>query len=87
MTEEHDILVEDFRATSDAMVADLERLKVMEDRKRRLDPEDPTVAELSQQIVELSRRVHQTSLVQRELSEEIADDEDDGEPRRAVSGS
>ena len=62
---------DDLRATSDSILSDAERLISLEERKRRLDPEDAEVRMLSVQIEELSRRVHKEAKAEREIAEEL----------------
>lgn len=64
-------LQDDLQATSDALLHDLERMRRLEEEKRALDPLDPRVAALSQEIEELSRRTQVTSTAEREIVEEL----------------
>lgn len=64
-------LEDDLRATSDAMMHDLERMQRLEEEKRALEPDDPRLVALSVEIEELSRRTQTTSSAQREIAEEL----------------
>ena len=56
------------RATSDALLADLEALETLEREKRTLQPGDPRLVELAQAVEQLARRLLGKSVTQRELS-------------------
>ena len=56
------------RATSDALMADLERLETLEEEKRHLPPGDPRLLELATAVEEIARRLLGQSVRQRELS-------------------
>lgn len=58
------------RATSDALIRDLEALGHLEDEKRSLAPSDPRLLELASQVEEIAARVLARSGKQRLLSEE-----------------
>jgi hypothetical protein len=64
-------LEDDLQATSDSLLRDLERIRVLEEEKRLLDPHDPRAAELAARIEELTRRTRVTSQAEREIVEEI----------------
>jgi len=59
----------DLRATSDALMADLEVLATIEDEKRTLEPGDPRLVELAERIEVVARRVLSGSVRQRRLTE------------------
>jgi hypothetical protein len=59
----------DLRATSDALIADLEVLATIEDEKRTLEPGDPRLVELAERIEEVAQRVLSGSVRQRQLTE------------------
>ena len=59
----------DLRATSDALMADLEVLATIEDEKRTLEPGDPRLVELAERIEEVAQRVLSGSVRQRRLTE------------------
>ncbi len=63
--------VDDVRATSDALLADTERLHALEVEKRSVDPESTRFLELSLQIEDLATRVAALSSIEREVSETI----------------
>lgn len=64
---------DDLSATSEAIQADAQRLKDLEEFKNSLDPADPRVVELSHQIEALIRTIAHEARAETELSEEIRD--------------
>jgi hypothetical protein len=56
------------RATSDALLSDLEALDTLEREKRELEPGDPRLVDLAQAVEQLARRLLGRSVTQRELS-------------------
>lgn len=56
------------RATSDRLLADIEALEVLEQRKRELTPGDPQLLDLASAVEDIARRVLGSSVRQRELS-------------------
>lgn len=59
----------DLRATSDALVRDLEVLGELEDEKRTLEPGDPRLVALAQRVEDIARRVLSATVHQRRLTE------------------
>ncbi len=59
----------DLRATSDALMRDLEVLAAIEDEKRTLAPGDPRMVELAQRVEDVARRVLSATVRQRQLTE------------------
>ena len=59
----------DLRATSDALMRDLEVLAAIEDEKRTLAPGDPRMVELAQRVEDIARRVLSSTVRQRRLTE------------------
>jgi hypothetical protein len=59
----------DLRATSDALVRDLEVLGAIEDEKRTLEPGDPRLVELAKRVEEIAHRVLSATVRQRQLTE------------------
>lgn len=57
------------RATSDALMRDLEVLAAIEDEKRTLPPGDPRLVELAQRVEGVARRVLSSTVRQRKLTE------------------
>jgi hypothetical protein len=57
------------RATSDALIHDLERLALLEREKREMKPEDPLLVDLAAEVEQLALRVLGQSVRQRELTE------------------
>jgi hypothetical protein len=62
---------EDLHATSDAILADLQRLAALEEEKRPIDPADPPLAEVSARVADLAGRIRRESVAERELSIEL----------------
>ncbi len=59
----------DLRATSDALMRDLEVLAAIEEEKRTLEPGDPRLVELAQRVEDIARRVLTSTVRQRRLTE------------------
>ena len=62
---------DDLRATADSLGQDAARLHELENRKRSLDPADPEVVEISEEVAEIAGRVKTASTAQLELSRDI----------------
>ena len=62
---------DDLRSTSETIEDDAKRLAAMEGQKRRLQPDDPRVVDLSRQIEALVSEMATKVTAERELSEEI----------------
>jgi hypothetical protein len=62
------------RATSDALLRDLEALGALEDEKRSVLPSDPRLTELAARIHEIAARVLARSAHQQELTKLVAAD-------------
>jgi hypothetical protein len=62
---------QDLRSTAESIRRDAERVKTLEDEKAALDPDDPRVAELSEQIERMTAGLEDKATAQRQLSEEI----------------
>lgn len=60
---------EDLRATSDAVLRDLEVLGAIEEQKRTLEPGDPQLVELAERVESLAARLLASSTRQRQLTE------------------
>jgi hypothetical protein len=58
------------RATSDALIRDLERLALLERQKREMRLEDPLLVDLAAEVEQLALRVLGQSVRQRELTED-----------------
>jgi hypothetical protein len=67
---------DDLRATQDSITADTNRLTELEDRKRKLDADDPALAALSAEVEELSEQVRHKSAAEGELVAEVQDETD-----------
>jgi hypothetical protein len=59
------------RATSDALLRDLERLAALEQEKRELSPDDPRMVDVAAQVESLALSVLGRSVRQRELTERV----------------
>ncbi len=58
------------RATSDALIHDLERLALLERAKREMSPEDARLVNIAAEVEQLALRVLGQSVRQRELTED-----------------
>jgi hypothetical protein len=65
---------EDLRTTSDAIIADTDKLKSMEERKRALGPDDEERVALSGEIAGLGRRVAKATEAESEIASKAASD-------------
>ena len=63
---------DDLRATSDAIVADAERLRDIEERKQDLPDGDPELVELSEEAEAVARGIVPKTVAERELANEGA---------------
>lgn len=61
------------RATSDALLRDLEQLAEIEREKGEMSPDDPRLVELAAEVETLALRVLGRTVRQRELTEETGD--------------
>lgn len=61
--------MDDVQATSDALLADTERLHALEVEKRALDPASERFEELALEIEDLGTRVATMSTIEREIAE------------------
>jgi hypothetical protein len=59
------------RATSDALIRDLERLAALERQKRQMPPKDARLVDLAAEVESLALRVLGESVRQRELTEDV----------------
>jgi hypothetical protein len=62
---------DDLRATEESVHRDAERIQTLEEEKAALDPADPRVDDLSEQVVRVTAGLHDKAVAERELSEEI----------------
>jgi hypothetical protein len=78
------------RATSDALVDDLERLALLERAKREMSPEDVRLVEIAAEVEQLALRVLGQSVRQRELTEdarELAEADAPDAPSRPIAAT
>ena len=68
------------RATSDALLADLEALEALEQEKRNLEPGDPRIVELAAAVEDVARRLLGQTVRQRELTAVIEHQVQQGAP-------
>jgi hypothetical protein len=76
------------RATSDALIHDLERLALLEREKRQMIPEDPRLVDIAAEVERLALRVLGESVRQRELTEdarELVEAESPDAPSRTIA--
>ena len=62
---------QDLRATEDSIRRDADHVKTLEEEKAALDPTDPRVVRLSEQVERITARLQDKAAAERELSEEI----------------
>ena len=62
---------DDLRSTAESIRRDAEQVKALEDEKTSLDPEDPRVDLLSEQVERVIEVMHGKAAAERELSEEL----------------
>jgi hypothetical protein len=62
---------DDLRATEESIRRDAEQVKTIEEEKAGLDPADPRIAGLSEQVVRVTAGLHDKAVAERELSDEI----------------
>jgi hypothetical protein len=65
---------DDLRATAESITQDAGRLRALEQEKQQLDPQDPRVADISEQIHEISVELEGKAAAQRQLSDEARRD-------------
>ena len=62
---------EDLRSTAESIKRDAARVHELESEKIALDPADPKVVELSDQVERIAAGLRDKAVAERELSEEI----------------
>lgn len=62
---------EDLRATEESIRHDAEHVKSLEEEKEALDPADPQIARLSEQVERLTAGLKDKAAAERALSDEI----------------
>jgi hypothetical protein len=68
------------RATSDALIQDLEQLSSLEEQKRHLRPDDPRTVRLAAEVESIAQRVLAKTVRQRELTEDAREQARTGDP-------
>jgi hypothetical protein len=61
---------DDLRATTEDIAADAKEVEAIEDEKSRLEPEDPRMTELSEEVERIARRIVPKTVAERRLVEE-----------------
>ncbi len=64
-------LVEDLKATSAHVSATAEHLDALEAKKRELEPSDPQVVEISEEVERLAARLRRQAAIESSLTREI----------------
>jgi len=62
---------EDLRSTAESIRRDADRVKTLEEVKATMDPADPRVGELSEQVERLAEGLHAKAVAERDLSDQI----------------
>jgi hypothetical protein len=62
---------DDLRATEESIRRDADHVKSLEEEKAALDPADPRVAGLSEQVERVASALQDKAVAERELSEEL----------------
>jgi hypothetical protein len=65
---------DDLKATSEAIVADADRLRGIEERKRALPEGDPQLLTLSEEAEAIARRLVPKTIAERQLTIEVVED-------------
>jgi cysteine sulfinate desulfinase/cysteine desulfurase-like protein len=61
---------DDLRATTEDIAADAEEMQAIEREKARLEPEDPRMTELSEEVERIARGIVPKTVAERQLVEE-----------------
>jgi cysteine sulfinate desulfinase/cysteine desulfurase-like protein len=77
---------DDLRATTEDIAADAEELKAIERQKARLEPEDPRMLELSEEVERIARRIVPKTVAERRLVEEANGGAKPGEGNGSSNG-
>jgi len=83
-------IADSLRATSDALMRDLEALNALEERKRALAPGDDRLLTLAQEIEAIAARLLGSSVRQRQLSERadtLVDDDHPEAPEQSIDAT
>ena len=78
------------RATSDALMRDLETLESLEQQKRNMTPDDPRLVQVAADVEALALRVLGTTVRQRELAEvahEVVENGSPDAPTHPIAGT
>jgi len=79
-------LEDDLRATTEDIAADAAELQAIEEEKGRLDPQDPRMAELSEDGERVARGIVPKTVVQRGLVDELRDPDESSDDRHSAEG-
>ena len=63
---------DDFRATTEELIADAERLKAIEQRKLEVGPISPAAHDLSSEAEEVARRIAVNAQLEKQLAENLS---------------
>lgn len=63
---------DDFRATTEALIAEAEQLKAIEEHKLELSPASPVVAELAATAEKVARRIAIKAGMEKQLAENLS---------------
>ncbi len=66
-------LRDDFQATVENIAQDAREIERIETEKSKLDPADPKAASLSERAEELADQMHHKTLVERDLTDSVAE--------------
>jgi hypothetical protein len=73
-------LGDDLKATAEAIAADAEELRDVEEEKTQLEPEDPETARLTREAERIGRRIVPKILVERQINDELDEAAEEGRP-------
>jgi hypothetical protein len=70
-TDRREAAMDDLRATSDSIRADVHQLEAVEDQKSALQPGDDSLRPLSTMAVELAERIEHEAKAERQIAREM----------------
>lgn len=79
---------DDLRTTSDIVVAGIDKLRVLEDAKRELEPEDPERVRVSEEIADVGRRLEEATAAELDLVKQAKTEAEasPGSPEEPIEG-